>query len=221
MGHGGPADKRGLPPFGGGYGFIYPLTARALWYATYITPIKTFNLSATATDIVILAFLLIECAIAFLIDPTSWLRFTAYGFVAYRLLDIYVVLSAMLILGFYRSREDWPMRRGLLLVLVNVIEVFFMYGVLFYLLAQDMPTVAKMNIPLDNLWDAVYFSFVTGTTVGYGELHPIGWLARLLAMSESCLFLIVFLNLLAHFKGSAWATVDADKSVDKTNEHQY
>ena len=41
------------------------------------------------------------------------------------------------------------------------------------------------------LWDAVYFSGVTATTLGYGDLAPRG-LSRLLAVAESAVGLLVF-----------------------------
>jgi Ion channel len=43
---------------------------------------------------------------------------------------------------------------------------------------------ADLSKPLGGPWDALYFSFVTMTTVGYGDYVPIGKCAELLVMGQ-------------------------------------
>src|SRR5207248_8306624 len=51
---------------------------------------------------------------------------------------------------------------------------------------------------LKGLWTAIYFSFVTATSVGYGDVLPIG-AARVLAVAEAAGGLLVFGLLVAKF----------------------
>ncbi|AHF80429.1 Hypothetical protein TES1_1045 [Thermococcus paralvinellae] len=38
------------------------------------------------------------------------------------------------------------------------------------------------NAPISSFWDALYYSLVTFTTLGYGDMHPTGWLKALSAI---------------------------------------
>ena len=51
---------------------------------------------------------------------------------------------------------------------------------------------------LQGLWTAIYFSFVTATSVGYGDVLPLG-AARILAVTEAAGGLLVFGLLVAKF----------------------
>ena len=68
--------------------------------------------------------------------------------------------------------------------------VFFIFPLLYFILGG----ITKVSSPLDYL----YFSIVTATTLGYGDLQPIGW-CRLIASTEAifgtfmwAVFLVVF-----------------------------
>jgi Ion channel len=50
----------------------------------------------------------------------------------------------------------------------------------------------------DGLWTAIYFSFVTATSVGYGDVLPVGG-ARILAVAEAAGGLMIFGLLVAKF----------------------
>ena len=68
--------------------------------------------------------------------------------------------------------------------------VFFIFPLLYFILGG----ITKVSSPLDYL----YFSIVTATTLGYGDLQPVGW-CRLIASTEAifgtfmwAVFLVVF-----------------------------
>jgi len=68
--------------------------------------------------------------------------------------------------------------------------VFFIFPLLYFIFGG----ITKVSSPLDYL----YFSIVTATTLGYGDLQPIGW-CRLIASTEAifgtfmwAVFLVVF-----------------------------
>jgi hypothetical protein len=208
-------DNR-LPGFGGEHGLIFPFVARLLWYATYLSPVKSFNLSPVAADLFVLGCWTTEILLA--VSLSWWghsvaaLRVVAYAFFAYRLLDLLLLLGSFLLVGFYRHKTRWPFRRGLTLVVFNSVEILFLYGGLFYLINFDCPIAAEMNRPLDHLIDGVYFSVVTASTLGYGDFQPRGWLIRMMAMSESLFVLLVLLVVIGSFKGVSFRLRDTDES---------
>jgi potassium channel LctB len=71
----------------------------------------------------------------------------------------------------------------------------FACGVAYWLLSFWRPVLMENGAPvaatLDGLATSLYFSFITATSVGYGDVAPIG-LARALAVTESAAGLLVF-----------------------------
>jgi hypothetical protein len=54
-----------------------------------------------------------------------------------------------------------------------------------------------LNKPINHWFDAVYFSTMTLSTIGYGDFYPITNIGKLLATIQALLFLcfvILFLN---------------------------
>jgi hypothetical protein len=84
-------------------------------------------------------------------------------------------------------------KRSLLLLFLNFFEVIGSFGVVYA--AGDF-----LNKPLLSWVDALYFSFVTGATVGYGDLHPVTSNGKQLVMLQiisTLAFLILFFNFFA------------------------
>lgn len=48
----------------------------------------------------------------------------------------------------------------------------------------------KFDSEIDGVFDAIYFSFVTLTTLGYGDIHPDSWDTKLLVITESIIGVI-------------------------------
>ena len=184
-----------------------------------LSPPKYFNLFAIWTDIYIGVCWLVEVLIVFFYQfGSAWTGLwwiIVCVLLGWRLLDLFFVLTTTLIRGCYRYGGPWPLNRGVLLVILNAIEIFVIYGVLYYTLAREFAVAAKMGF-IDgqgifrNVFEAIYFSIVTGVTLGYGDIYPIGWLSRLLAMTESCFVLLVLVVVIAFFKDRAWGPEDSE-----------
>lgn len=83
--------------------------------------------------------------------------------------------------------------RSLILLFFNFVEVIGSYAVIYA--AGDY-----LNQPVNNIIDAIYFSLITGATVGYGEIHPINADGKLLVITQlvsTLSFLILFFNFFA------------------------
>ncbi len=59
----------------------------------------------------------------------------------------------------------------------------FFYGVLYYLLPAGVYVGGDKATNLSFI-DSLYFSTITFTTLGYGDILPISWIGKLLVMSE-------------------------------------
>ncbi|MGB4398755.1 MAG: ion channel [Daejeonella sp.] len=83
--------------------------------------------------------------------------------------------------------------RSLILLFFNFVEVIGSYAVIYA--AGDY-----LNQPVKNIIDALYFSLITGATVGYGEIHPINADGKLVVITQlvsTLSFLILFFNFFA------------------------
>ncbi len=81
-------------------------------------------------------------------------------------------------------------RRSMLLLCINYLEIVLSFGVLY-------ASGNYLNQPMAHAFDAVYFSFITSATIGYGDLYPVTTEGKVLVCFQSLIFLIfvvVFLN---------------------------
>ncbi|WP_276302451.1 pentapeptide repeat-containing protein [Halorussus lipolyticus] len=64
------------------------------------------------------------------------------------------------------------------------------FGV-FYVLGGPLETQAGVLVeseqPLTTLFDGLYYSYISFSTIGYGNIGPVGWLAKILAASQGML----------------------------------
>ena len=74
------------------------------------------------------------------------------------------------------------------LALRSYVELILNYSMLYYLLDtfQHLYHVNGeiFNKPLENLFNAIYFSVITIVSIGYGDIYPVHPLAKLLVMYE-------------------------------------
>jgi len=81
-------------------------------------------------------------------------------------------------------------RRSMLLLFFNYLETIFAFATLY-------KTGNYLNRPLENWFDAVYHSFVTASTIGFGDYYPItktGKMLTILQVIQFLLFVVLFLN---------------------------
>ena len=81
-------------------------------------------------------------------------------------------------------------KRSMLLLFFNYLESVLAFAVFYR-------TGNYLNAPLNNWFDAVYYSFVTSSTIGYGEYYPIATEGKIFTILQVFLFLffvILFLN---------------------------
>jgi hypothetical protein len=213
-------QRPSLPTFGGDNGIIYPFIARFLQLLTWLSPGRFLGLNATLLDVYILCFLIAEVVIAIVIDRAlpsgrheiGTVVWVGIAIIAFRLVVICAVTLSEFVLGYYRDRLPFPINRGVVHKTINIVELILIYGIFYFVLAKAFPIAARMNNEFNGVFDAVYFSTVTGATLGYGDFFPIGWLSKAVVMTE-VLFMILFgLTILSFLKGRAWAPKDTEQT---------
>lgn len=110
------------------------------------------------------------------------------------IINIYLLIETFLYI-FHKifipeHNHDKTHNRSLILLFFNFIEVIGSFGVVYA--AGDY-----LNKPVDNWADALYFSFITGATIGYGDYHPVNEAGKLLVITQiisTLSFLILFFN---------------------------
>ena len=93
-------------------------------------------------------------------------------------------------------------RRNILMLFFNYMEISLSFAVIYggLHLLGDQPL---------SYFDYIYFSIVTSTTIGYGDLHPVGTLGKMMVCTQAVLvlaFILLFLN----FFGSKVETLQND-----------
>ena len=81
-------------------------------------------------------------------------------------------------------------KRSMLLLFYNYLEIVMAYAVLY-------SCGNYLNKPFLNWFDAVYFSIITSSSIGYGDLYPITTIGKILVSTQALLFLffvVLFLN---------------------------
>lgn len=111
------------------------------------------------------------------------LTFILYIIVLYGLIDL---LNYRLCIVFVdRYQQDWGLRslnRSLLLLMLNFFEIILGFAILY--LATESIGYSNSNEAISTPIEALYFSTVTITTLGFGDIQPILKIGQKLAMLE-------------------------------------
>jgi hypothetical protein len=94
--------------------------------------------------------------------------------------------------------------RSIILLFFNFAEVIASFGVIY-------AAGNYLNQPIQNWIDALYFSFITGVTIGYGDFYPINQDGKILVMLQ-ILSTMAFLFLFFNFFGP--------RSSERMSQHQ-
>lgn len=96
------------------------------------------------------------------------------------------------------SRGHTSFKRSLILVIVNFTEITLFFAALYTYLDQQLRQAGAtaFNHALTGV-EAVYFAFVTATTVGYGDVHPVHHLVMKVVVAQigvSLFFVVIFFS---------------------------
>ncbi len=126
--------------------------------------------------------------------PFLMLYFGLWNLMGLYIFNIYLLTETFLHLFhkiFLPEHDHSKMaNRSIILLFFNFIEVIASFGVIYS--AGDY-----LNQPIQGWVDALYFSFITGVTIGYGDFHPVNEHGKILVMLQilsTMAFLFLFFN---------------------------
>lgn len=105
------------------------------------------------------------------------------------------------------------------LIYISLIPIF---GVIYFLLPNNSISQVQSDCGFKSLFQCLYFSVTTITTLGYGDLSPITVSAKTLVMVETLLGMVVigfFLNSVAFLKAKIDANTENDR-IEAEHIHQ-
>jgi hypothetical protein len=126
-----------------------------------------------------------------ILDPLGWSRYIVLTIGFYRTYELAVYQINVTFLAEYRNkkrrREDQSVpqyalhgyRRLVLMSIHNYIEVLLWFAAI-YAAFSDQFHIVNGDISLNNIVGALYFSVVTMTTLGYGDITPLDWVGAAL-----------------------------------------
>lgn len=132
------------------------------------------------------------------------------GLMMYLLLETILYIPTLIFASDLFSKPR-SYKRSILLLFLNYLEIVFAYAVLY-------SRGNYLNKPFENWFDAIYFSVITSSSIGYGDMHPITTIGKILVSTQALLFLffvVMFLNFFStKIKGKGYFEHDNDKNLD-------
>lgn len=124
-------------------------------------------------------------------------EFVAWAVVSYRLID---GLNYRLCIIFVdRYKLDWGLRslnRSLILIFINYFEIVIGFATLYIVTGSAGYT---KDLPITTPLEGFYFSLVTITTLGYGDITPIDPTGRALSVIETSMGIILIVLVIGTF----------------------
>jgi len=145
----------------------------------------------------------LSCSIVFLFISSSknilWWEIILLSFAVLRIFEIFIYQINVLLFDQYRLGEKYELRgveRIIILLLINYIEILFWFALLyrnFHFAFRSKYTI------LNSFWGSLYFSLVTMSTLGYGDITPITHFGEILNIVQTLLGLFMALLIIARF----------------------
>ena len=155
-------------------------------YIKYLACLKGYEYRDLALDF----YVLLKVTFPLLILIYHWQE---YSFVIW--IMVYVLLETVLYIPTLIFASDMfskprSYKRSMLLLFLNYVEIILAFAVLY-------SCGNYLNQPIVHWFDAVYYSTMTSSTIGYGDFYPVTTIGKVLATVQALLFLffvILFLN---------------------------
>jgi Ion channel len=155
-------------------------------YIKYLANRKGYEYQDIALDF----YILLKVLFPILILLNNWHENDiAIALMIYVLLETILYIPTLIFASdlFTRPRSY---KRSMLLLFFNYLEIIFSFGVLYF-------CGNYLNHPFNNWFDAIYFSIVTSSSIGYGDYYPVTTYGKFLVSLQAMLFLfflVLFLN---------------------------
>jgi len=151
---------------------------------------QLFNKSSTISrKLIVELYVIVKMIFPLLVLLNHWYNSSfVFSLAIYFLIETYIYLFSKIFLGDQHTKTS--NMRTLLLLIINFLETCFTFA-LIYLSGR------YLNINPNEVMDAIYYSFVTSATIGYGDIYPIsiqGKMIVVLQILSSISFIVLFFN---------------------------
>jgi len=147
----------------------------------------------------ILSFAALSCSS---VPQVRWWEILILCYSAFRIFEVLIYQINILLFDEYRARkvgQEYAVRgfrRIVLLLIHNYIEILFWFALFYRNLAL---LFESRHVSLDSLGGSLYFSLVTMSTLGYGDIVPKGRTGLFLVFMQTSIGIFMALLILARF----------------------
>ena len=140
--------------------------------------------------------------------------------VVYRLIDIFIyrLYTIFVVRLIIPDKTGWDLKslnRSLVSLFINYLEIIFGFASL-YLVTDSVGY--NLDLSLSSWVDALYFSVITITTLGYGDIKPIAELGKWLTLLETMMGFILVVLVLGSFLAGVQGIDNLSKKQKDNNE---
>ncbi len=150
-----------------------------------------------SVEIYVIVKILLYLLILFCFQPKVWWSWISI----YLIIDTVLYLLGLIFLN-TEYRKPASYKRNLLMTFINYVEIILGFATIYYSAFKDYIFNLQSSI------DAIYFSFISATTIGYGDMYPLSNLAKFACIIQSFLsflFAVFFIGVfLANFDKSGY-----------------
>ncbi|RTY94909.1 potassium channel family protein [Flavobacterium sp. GT3R68] len=141
-------------------------------------------------DLTLDVYVLLKVTFPLLILINHWQNNTwVIWIMVYVLLETVLYIPTLIFASDMFSRPR-SYKRSVLLLFINYLEIIFAFAVLY-------SCGNYLNKPFDHWFDAIYFSLITLSSIGYGDFYPVTTFGKVLASTQALMFLffvVLFIN---------------------------
>lgn len=146
-------------------------------------------------DLYLDAYVIIKVILPLFILAFNWLNNEVIiSIMVYFLVETLFYIPTLIFASDAFSRPR-SYKRSMILLFFNYFEIVFSFAVLYSL--RDC-----LNKPFLHWFDAIYFSVITSTSIGYGDFFPITTWGKFLVSCQAFLFLFFIVLFLNFFTGN-------------------
>jgi hypothetical protein len=162
-------------------------SSQFLFIGTYVRQI--FSNNTTSRDFSIDVLVILKLVFALLCIKYKLYHGICFYVQLWFMIETLLYIPTLIFASDYLSRPR-SYRRAIILFFFNYIEIGFGFAVLY-------EKFAIMNKSFSHWFDAIYFSFISSSSTGYGDYFPVNMEGKLVSVVHtlvSIIFIVLFLN---------------------------
>ena len=157
-------------------------------FIRYISGLKNVFIRKICVEVYVIIKIALYILLLFYFDSRNWYCWICIYLIA----ETFIYLLGLIFLNTeYRAPVSY--KRNVLLVLINFIEITLGFATIYY------STLRNSMCGLETPMDAIYYSFISVTTIGYGDIRPITNLAKFTCIVQSFISLLFTVFIIGRF----------------------